>query len=163
VVQIRRLRPGDRIAVGRSLLLFGSDKEIRARMESLAGAAAPEQITCFNPATVPAREMSTASEPDFNFDLNLTEKVTVFGGTVMQGNRPLPPLPQKMTPSQAARLSEILDFLHRHLTVATEAIRPNEDASRVELSFTDWQRVMAVQMLLARYARAVSDPDAIEA
>src|SRR5947209_4696105 len=28
VVQIRRLRPGDRIGVGRSLLLFGSEKEI---------------------------------------------------------------------------------------------------------------------------------------
>ena len=56
----------------------------------------------------------------------------------------------------------IFDFLHRHLIAATENIRPNDDASRVELSFADWQRVMAVQMLLARYARAVSDPDAIE-
>src|SRR5213078_2991484 len=43
VVQIRRLRPGDRIGVGRSLLLFGSEKEIRERMETLSGtsAAAP--------------------------------------------------------------------------------------------------------------------------
>src|SRR3954470_11868641 len=31
VVQIRRLRPGDRIGVGRSLLLFGSEEEINAR------------------------------------------------------------------------------------------------------------------------------------
>src|SRR5437588_9870887 len=40
VVQIRRLRPGDRIGVGRSLILFGSEQEIRARMETLAGASA---------------------------------------------------------------------------------------------------------------------------
>src|SRR5213593_1051984 len=33
VVQIRRLRPGDRVGVGRSLLLFGSDEEIHARMQ----------------------------------------------------------------------------------------------------------------------------------
>src|SRR5438067_1487422 len=33
VVQIRRLRPGDRIGVGRSLLLFGSEQEIRERMD----------------------------------------------------------------------------------------------------------------------------------
>src|SRR5579859_4123735 len=31
VVQIRRLRPGDKIGVGRSVLLFGSDQEINAR------------------------------------------------------------------------------------------------------------------------------------
>src|SRR5579872_1296488 len=35
VVQIRRLRFGDRVAVGRSLLLFGSNEEIAARMASL--------------------------------------------------------------------------------------------------------------------------------
>src|ERR671938_1439151 len=35
VVQIRRLRPGDRIGVGRSLILFGSEKEIAERMVSL--------------------------------------------------------------------------------------------------------------------------------
>src|ERR1700732_292221 len=36
VVQIRRLRAGDRISVGRSLLLFGSNEEIAARMATLA-------------------------------------------------------------------------------------------------------------------------------
>src|SRR2546430_7577561 len=37
VVQIRRLRPGDRIGVGRSPLLFGSDQEIAARMATMQG------------------------------------------------------------------------------------------------------------------------------
>src|SRR3954453_11797469 len=35
VVQIRRLRFGDRVCVGRSLLLFGSNEEIAARMAAL--------------------------------------------------------------------------------------------------------------------------------
>src|SRR5207245_2976276 len=35
VVQIRRLRYGDRVGVGRSLLLFGSDEEINARRATL--------------------------------------------------------------------------------------------------------------------------------
>src|SRR5204862_3942959 len=39
-VQIRRLRIGDRVGVGRSLLLFGSNEEIAARMASLAGVGA---------------------------------------------------------------------------------------------------------------------------
>ena len=63
-----------------------------------------------------------------------------------------------MTSSQAARLAELLDFLHRHLTGATENIQANDDGSRVNLSFADWQRILAVQMLLARYVRAVAEP-----
>src|SRR3954451_22925895 len=37
VVQIRRLRPGDRVGLGRSLLLFGSQEEITARSAVLSG------------------------------------------------------------------------------------------------------------------------------
>src|SRR6266481_9524687 len=37
VVQIRRLRPGDRIGVGRSLLLFGTEWEIANRLATLGG------------------------------------------------------------------------------------------------------------------------------
>ena len=58
--------------------------------------------------------------------------------------------------------SELLDFLHRHLTNATENIHANEEATQVTLSFADWQRVMTVQMLLARYVRAVAEPDALD-
>src|SRR5204863_8700954 len=42
VVQIRRLRPGDRVGVGRSLLLFGSETEIATRQAMYtASSAAP--------------------------------------------------------------------------------------------------------------------------
>src|SRR5262245_12455276 len=41
VVQIRRLRYGDRVSVGRSLLLFGSNDQIAARMASPDAAALP--------------------------------------------------------------------------------------------------------------------------
>ena len=67
-----------------------------------------------------------------------------------------------MTPSQAARLSELLDFLHKHLTTATENIRANDEATQVTLAYSDWQRVLAVQLLLARYVRAVAEPDVLE-
>src|SRR5947207_5877207 len=41
VVQIRRLRAGDRIGVGRSMLLFGTIDEINARLASLAKTSGP--------------------------------------------------------------------------------------------------------------------------
>ena len=71
----------------------------------------------------------------------------------------LPPLPQKLTPAQAARLSEIFDYLHRGLTNAVENIESNEDGTEVRLGFGEWQTVQAVQMLLARYSRAISEPE----
>ena len=63
---------------------------------------------------------------------------------------------------ELAQTPEFLEFLHRHLTNATENIRADENAAQVTLSFADWQRVLALQMVLARYVRAVSEPEAAE-
>jgi predicted component of type VI protein secretion system len=166
VVQIRRLRPGDRIHLGRSLLLFGSNEEIAARMATMAG-----PMSSVNPTVgaesvdqLPATIEAQAGEPlegDLHFDLNLKHEVTVADGNFMVGDKELPVLPQKLTPAQAARIAEILDFLHRGLTYATENIQANEDGTQVALSFMDWQRILAVQMLLGRYARAVAEPDSL--
>ena len=166
VIQIRRLRPGDRVGVGRSLLLFGSEQEIQARLAALTGATLPSTAgpggAAALPATVHGPTLAAQFDHDVDFDLNPHDKLTVSGGTIFMGSRPLPPLPQKMSPSQAARLAELLDFLHRHLTAAVENIHANADNSQVTLSFADWQRVLAVQMLLARYVRAVAEPDALD-
>ena len=164
VVQIRRLRPGDRIGVGRSLLLFGSDKEIAERIAALSGIVTPTPGVGGSsiPATIHAHTVAAQFDHDGEFDLNVNDKLTVANGNLFMGSRPLPPLPQKLTPSQAARLAELLDFLHRHLTSATENIRANDEGSQVTLSYADWQRVLAVQLLLARYVRAVAEPDALD-
>lgn len=165
VVQIRRLRPGDRIGVGRSVLLYGSEREIEARNAALTGLSTPtagDATAGPMPATLQAQTLVAQFGHDADFDLNMQDKITVTAGHLFLGSRPLPPLPQKMTPSQAARLAELLDFLHRHLTLATENISANDDASHVTLRFADWQRVLAVQMVLARYVRAVAEPEALE-
>jgi pSer/pThr/pTyr-binding forkhead associated (FHA) protein len=169
VVQIRRLRIGDRITVGRSLLLFGSTEQIHARELTLKGAAQPSlggtvagSVLDHGPATVQAQNLPGDNPDDFDFDVDLKADVTAASGNLYVGNHALPPLPQKLSPSQAARLSEILDFLHRHLTRGTENIRANEENTQVTLGFGDWQRVLAVQMLLARYVRAIAEPDALD-
>lgn len=165
VIQIRRLRPGDRIGVGRSVLLFGSSEEIEARRAALSGVSSPATggVSATSlPATLHAHTIAAQFDHDVDFDLNVNDKVTATQGTLFLGNRPLPPLPQKLTPSQAARLAELLDFLHRHLSLATENINANEEGSQVSLSFADWQRVLAIQMLLARYVRAVAEPESLE-
>ena len=55
VIQIRRLRPGDRVSVGRSLLLFGSQEEIAARQATLGALNTPASASSHSlPATLHA-------------------------------------------------------------------------------------------------------------
>jgi hypothetical protein len=167
-VQIRRLRPGDRVCVGRSTLLFGSHEEIRVRIASLAGLgqmgslgvgshAGLEQL----PATIPASPNMASLDGDLDFNLSVKDKITATPEGLFIRNQPLPPLPLKMSPAQAARIAEIIDLLHRGLSCATDNIEANDDGTQVTLSFGDWQKVLAVQMLLALYLRAITDPDSL--
>ena len=125
--------------------------------DSVAGSGNAE-----GPATVQAQTMNDALAENVEFDLNVQGATNATNEAFFIGTRALPPLPQKMTPSQSARLAEILDFMHRGLTCATDNLQAKDDGSQVNLSFADWQRVLAVHMLLARYLRAVVEPDSLD-
>src|SRR5437762_835351 len=110
-IQIRRLRVGDRVGVGRSLLLFGSNEEIAARMASLAGVgASPSPFDDTGKSEFldePGSDKRTlAGQLDLNvdFDVNPSGPARLTNDALFIGNKALPPLPLKMTPSQAARL-----------------------------------------------------------
>ncbi len=165
-VQIRRLRIGDRVGVGRSLLLFGSNEEIAARLASLAGisqsplSAQATGLVC-PPDESPGNDQHTLAgkeDQNLDFDLNVAEPMHVTDDALFIGMKTLPPLPLKLSPSQAARLAEILDFMHQGLTQATDLIQAREDGTQVTLDYADWQRILAVQMLLARYVRLIAEP-----
>ena len=162
-VQIRRLRIGDRVGVGRSLLLFGSNEEIAARIASLAGVS--ELPTPLGNDDSPEFDVNASgktlagqADQNLDFDVKVSDPARVTADALYIGTRALPPLPLKMTPSQAARLAEILDFLHQGLIQATENLQAKDDGTQVTLEYADWQRVLAVQMLLSRYLRIVADP-----
>src|SRR5437867_2183001 len=79
VVQIRRLRFGDQVCVGRSLLLFGSNEEIAARMASMPGGPGNQTLPSQGselmgnegPATVQAKTFTGEMDNNFDFDLNV--------------------------------------------------------------------------------------------
>jgi predicted component of type VI protein secretion system len=165
VVQIRRLRFGDRVGVGRSVLLFGSNEQIAARMAALTAIGVQQPTTgvmgeggAGGPQTLQPQTLAGQIDANVDFDLNLTEPSQLTRDAFFIGNKQLPPLPLKLAPSQAARLAEILDFLHQGLTQATENIQARDDGSQVSLPYAEWQRIQAVQMLLARYLRMISEP-----
>jgi len=158
-IQIRRLRAGDRIGVGRSILLFGSNEEIAARMAQFSATGSPAGSSVLAGGSS-SKTLAVDMDQDLNLELDPKGELTIRDdGNLFLGVQPLPPLPQKLTPAQVARLAEIFDFLHHGLTAATESMQADEEGAQIVLNYADWQRVQMVQMLLARYLRLVADPD----
>lgn len=151
-VQIRRLRPGDQVSVGRSMLLFGTMEEIAARRGSHAGIPAA--------GNVPTLRLDELAKTFGNKnDLDLTQRSDKTPGEWSARDDDIPPLPQKLTGAQSARLAEMLDYMHQGLTSAVENIEANEDGTEVKIGFNEWQTIQAVQMLLARYVRIIAEPE----
>jgi hypothetical protein len=152
-IQIRRLRAGDQVSIGRSMLLFGTMEEIAARRAAAVPASGGAQAQ-----TIRSEELAAAagrvavSSADRTVGPGSNQVWSAFDDDI-------PPLPQKLSPAQAARLAEIFDYLHRGLTQAVENIDANEEGTEVRIGFGEWQTIQAVQMLLARYGRTIAEPD----
>jgi hypothetical protein len=136
------------------MLLFGTMEEIAARRAASIPATGGAQAQ-----TIRAEELAaaSASRPSCG---SADRTVGPHGiPTWSPFDEDIPPLPQKLTPAQAARLAEIFDYLHRGLTSAVENIDANEDGTEVRISFAEWQTIQAVQLLLARYGRSIAEPE----
>jgi hypothetical protein len=138
------------------MLLFGTLEEIAARRTAERPAARAAGAS--EGATLPG----TAPGDDLAFEVHTVSPTHAHDRTAFDWARSeadMPPLPQKLSGAQSARLAEIFDFLHRGLAVAAENIQANEDGSEVRLGFAEWQSIQATQMFLARYMRSVADPN----
>jgi pSer/pThr/pTyr-binding forkhead associated (FHA) protein len=151
-VQIRRLQPGDQIAMGRSVILFGSAVEINKRGAAIRGHAAvtvtPLDKTLSDPAEIQEAMLNVAelrNEPP----------------EWQPRDSDLPPLPQQLAPAQSARIAEIFDYLHQGMASATENLSADDDGSLVRIPFSQWQKIQAVELLLARYLRGVAEPETL--
>jgi hypothetical protein len=143
-VQLRILKAGDQVTMGRTKLVFGTPAQIAASVKSstVHGTPAAHDPTVLSgeiPAEVAAAVHDTETEtPD--------------------SSRGYPKLPSRLAPSQAAQLSEAIDFLHRALADATEVVHIPANAAEARLPLTSWQQIQGVLAILARYSREVAEP-----
>jgi pSer/pThr/pTyr-binding forkhead associated (FHA) protein len=153
-VQIRRLRAGDQVSIGRTMLLFGTMEEIEQRRNANQGA----QVNQGGAQTIRADELAEAGgrmAPPA--PMPTSEPVVPAEWSAKDDD--IPPLPHKLSGAQAARLAEIFDYLHRGVTSAVENIEANDEGTEIKIGFAEWQTIQAVQMLLARYGRMVAEPE----
>jgi hypothetical protein len=139
--QLRILRYGDTIMIGRTVLLFGSREQIAERLAALRGD--------------PTQTGSVESMPSLDFELNWSDQPDVQD--VLHVLQP-PELPDRMSPGQAAQLSELLEYLHRRLRDLYATVEVKPDAERVTLEARQWQNLLDLESRLAGYLREIGQP-----
>ncbi|HEY6564048.1 MAG TPA: FHA domain-containing protein [Pirellulaceae bacterium] len=150
-IQIRILRFGDLITVGRTVLIFGSREEIAGRLAAIRENFG--ETGTHREGRIP-EELKHAVSLDFELGWSKDSELQ----STMHTLEP-PGVPEGLDAIQAAQLSEIIEYLHIRLRqlLATVAMDPSEES--VTLEIRQWQNLLDVQARLSTYLRSIGDMD----
>lgn len=145
-IQLRILRHGDMISVGRSVLLFGRPDQIAERLARLRGALGENGSSADGPrgsSFLLEDELSMCQDSDVQSMLHTLDP---------------PELPERLTAGQAAQLAELIEYLHIRLRQLLQTVQCDDKEERVSLDFRQWQNLLDLQGRLADYLRAIGNP-----
>lgn len=139
--QLRIIRFGDLIHVGRSVLLFGDALQIRLRLSETNLA-----------------EHQPKGDPKIEADFELDSNVAIqSSGDSIQHS--LPVIPDRLSPSQAAQLAELLEHIHEGIGQVVDGIQGNDHRETVSVSQSNWQSLLLVYSNLSELIRSIADPE----
>ncbi len=147
VCNLKILRYGDTISVGRTVLLVGSREQV---------------AECFREdATSSYGEKGSSGEhEDFSDDFDLS--------TGLAPSRPHyvshyeVTLPKGLSPGQAAELRELLDHIHNGMNAIVEAGFVDEKEKRVVIHQPAWQNLLMLHSQIAELIRTIEDPQSAD-
>ncbi len=140
--QLRILRHGDMITIGRSTILYGSRNEIDARWNKFKTDFRVDAKDSSELAHVMSRKMAE----DSHYQLSLLEKDP-------------PHLPQRLTPGQAAQMAEVLEYIHLRIRKMVRRIEVSKNGKVVQLNFNEWQHLLDLQARISEYLRETGHPN----
>lgn len=150
-VQLRILRFGDMISLGRSVLLFGSRDQIAQRLARLR----EDQGGDAGSRTADPDKAKAANVSSLDFEINWSEDADLQA--TIHALEP-PDLPERLSPGQAAQLAEILEFLHLRLRNLVGSVSVDGKSSRVILDLRQWQALLDLQARVSEYLRRIGEP-----
>lgn len=154
-IQLRILRHGDMITVGRSVLLYGSREEIAERMARFRNGQNGHRAGDDDEGTMlpeEAEKFSRTGSQDFELAEEDDHLQAAFH--TMEP----PELPERLSPSQAAQLSELIDYIHIRLRQLLASVETDKRGQNILLDFKQWQDLLDLQSRLAEYLRRIGDP-----
>ena len=150
-IQLRILRFGDMVSLGRSVLLFGSREQIAERLARLREADDQGDPTIRPNSKSLGKEVSS-----FDFELNWDD-----GNDLQATLHALEPpdLPDRLSPGQAAQLAEVLEYLHIRLRSLLNSVNSDDKTEQLQIETREWQNILDLQCRIAEYLRQIGDPD----
>ena len=148
--QLRILRFGDVVSLGRSVLLFGTRDQIAGRLEDLR-----------NDGVGDTNELSNVDLGSGTDSESLSLELRLGSSEDLQSTLhiPLPPeLPENLTAGQAAQISELLEFFHLRARRLVQSAVVDDDQDEVRIALAQWQDLLDMQSQLAEYLRTIGDP-----
>ena len=142
-VQLKIIRHGDLISIGRSTLLFGTRKEINQDLESLSSPG--------------SQQIAQAGSSEEMSDVAVADKSWQKDAQLLLSDAP-PRLPERLSPGQAAQLAEVLEFLHSHTRQVALESKVDRRNKKIEIPAEKWQRLIDAHAHLSEYLRKISDP-----
>lgn len=150
-IQLRILRFGDMITVGRSVLLFGSRDQIAGRLSEMRH----KDVACRGTIDPAFSKDNRSSSLDFDVNVEGGEE---GGEEALQSTDP-PDLPERLTAGQAAQLSEVLEYVHVRIRNLLNSVHTEGKGERLTLDMQEWQNLVDLQSRLAEYLRDVTNPN----
>jgi pSer/pThr/pTyr-binding forkhead associated (FHA) protein len=148
-VHLCLIRPGDVIAMGRTVMVVGSRAEIARRLAQL------RRLDMSGAVQLESEELSeqeSAMALDFELAVDQERELQVLLHAVAP-----PELPSSLHPGQAAELAELLNYFHLRLRGLIQTIK-KEKGDRVTLEQRQWQNLLDLQARLGSYIRQISEP-----
>ncbi|MEW4454890.1 MULTISPECIES: FHA domain-containing protein [Bremerella] len=156
-IHLRILRHGDMIQVGRSVIIYGSEKQIAVRLAALRRQQEEKNNDLPDDDRTVGPDDSPDIESSLEFELNWNAQQDDLQAAIYTLQPP--ELPERLSPAQAAQLAELMDYVHiriRHLLVSVEM---NERTESVTLSMREWQNLLDLQSRLSMLLRNIGEPE----
>lgn len=149
-VQLRILQFGDVIAIGRSVVLYGTKDQIVGRLDELRE----------NGLDVTG-ELDTKSSRQI--DPNAADFEVRWGASdILHSTLHIPcapELPTGLSPGQAAQFSEIFEYLHLQSRSFVQSATWPDGATHIKIDMAQWQQLLDLQAQLAEYLRKIGEPE----
>lgn len=142
-IQLRILRAGDMISLGRSVLLLGSRDAISGRADGLKPGKDSSESQGFSKKV---EGLAAKAKHDSHLQARIYDLDP-------------PDLPSHLSPGQAAQLSELMEYIHIRIRELINSVQSDRKGESIDLDFEKWQDLLELQSRIAEYMRKIGQPE----